>query len=1064
MPRKNRNNGHNHRGRGGRGRGRGAYRGSNARGRGNEIYPPAGHELDYDAQRYPLEGYGFPDSRRSYESTPRSGGKTPQWVTDNPLRENGYGTPRGRGQHFGFGNGRGRGGGQYQARGWPRGMPQRGRGPGTRRPSNLNAPLSDLLYLERPLLKPIKFVRATHTPFLFQESEEIFQTPSTSNIQSNVPTAERVACIFNNTQPSLPAETISEGETSDELEEIDFADLGTLRARVDAAEHTAQRKMKPDLRDAVVKGTFKGVYNKEQPRHVRERGPERRPGEENSVTVAADDTTLRILERPIETLRTKNNHDVRAFPGERSTWNPSESAKATLPRPNNTLADYLTTLNTGAMSRRPTLATTGRSQHPFEETAATAGTGHIGSNPDAVECTAQRKTREESTTVTMDGTFTRDTLELSGAKETEQNTTEEEFSAVATGSTTLRTLEQSIETLQVRENHHVGTFFSERSPQNSSESEVELALPKPKNSRADSELEDNPCSGNTAGELLDDFSSTLVPLNHSRAPPQATPVPPCGTRRGEILGEEEEIIVYLPSCSLLTGTPETWSASKEPKASITGRSPTLSNPQPLSLDAISLDFQRAEPSTHPRFPPAFTPSQKRKGKLRSKAKDRDARTQFRAFGAMLSESRLRDADENERRDKKWETRRKDDSDIDWGDGHDNAEKSDMRTGTEALVVGDADEPSISEGGMELDPDVDLDVNAMLAFVQSMSEEGSRFVTIDDIEDKRRMIEEDQDRDDSGSCDGSEEDQEEAAVLQLEEQLMIAESDGKDFELDSDDEDALLGEEARALKGSKNNRGAMHSGASVDLSPIKRMSYNEVSKILMMITPPGRMKAKDKADYLPEDLRAQWERDRAKKAENKRLRKQAMMLASLDPSVPKKGGKKARKLMVAALKEMEHVGNELNDISSIEANIRRFIANIDGRRSMPLLPMMKSTRKIVHELATAFNLKSDSKGHGPGRYITLVKTNRTGTINEGKVKAIMKRATRGSGRYVPSHREGDEVGKEAPAIGSSNVGFKMLASMGWSEGAKIGGDTSVGIEVPLTAVIKKSRLGLGATRT
>ncbi|KAI6037560.1 hypothetical protein EDC04DRAFT_2121208 [Pisolithus marmoratus] len=156
------------------------------------------------------------------------------------------------------------------------------------------------------------------------------------------------------------------------------------------------------------------------------------------------------------------------------------------------------------------------------------------------------------------------------------------------------------------------------------------------------------------------------------------------------------------------------------------------------------------------------------------------------------------------------------------------------------------------------------------------------------------------------------------------------------------------------------------------------------------------------------------------------------------------------------------------------NMRRFVENIDGRRSMPLLPMDKSTRKIVHDLATAFNLKSHSKGKGPGRYITLVKTTRTGIINEGKVKAIVKRATRGSGHaeegsqkkgrpHVPSHREGDEVGKHH-AIGEGNVGFKMLSSMGWSEGARIGGDTSVGIEVPLTAVIKKSRLGLGATRT
>lgn len=57
-----------------------------------------------------------------------------------------------------------------------------------------------------------------------------------------------------------------------------------------------------------------------------------------------------------------------------------------------------------------------------------------------------------------------------------------------------------------------------------------------------------------------------------------------------------------------------------------------------------------------------------------------------------------------------------------------------------------------------------------------------------------------------------------------------------------------------------------------------------------------------------------------------------------------------------------------------------------------------------------------------------------------------------------------VRQEAPAVGESNIGFKMLSSMGWSEGVKIGGESSIGIEVPLTAVMKKSRLGLGATRT
>ena len=38
---------------------------------------------------------------------------------------------------------------------------------------------------------------------------------------------------------------------------------------------------------------------------------------------------------------------------------------------------------------------------------------------------------------------------------------------------------------------------------------------------------------------------------------------------------------------------------------------------------------------------------------------------------------------------------------------------------------------------------------------------------------------------------------------------------------------------------------------------------------------------------------------------------------------------------------------------------------------------------------------------------------------------------------------------------------MLASMGWTEGDRIG--NSGGLNAPLTAVIKNTQLGLGATR-
>ncbi|KAI6001677.1 hypothetical protein F5J12DRAFT_894542 [Pisolithus orientalis] len=935
-----------------------------------------------------------------------------------------------------------------------------------RQPPNRDASLSDLLYFERPLLRPIKFVQATHTPFLFQESEEIFQSPSTGNsmtVQSDVPTAERVACIFNNTQPFSPAaETIPEGETSDVLEEIDFADLGSFRAQVDAMEHAAQRKTKPDLGNTVIEETFTGVYKKEQLRDAQEkRGAKEteqrtKIGEEKSALVAAGDTTLRTLEQSIETLQVRE-HRAGALHSK-----PSESAaiKPTLPKPNNALADVELedSLSTGNIA--------GKSGDILEQTAAAADTEHIdgdhgsgtpSNDPeeidfadlgafraqvDSVQHSVERKTEPpDPGNAVVEETFTGNREEGPGKGKS---------TAVAANGTTLRTLEQSIETLQVREN-----------PRHWSSS-------LPNNSNSHMELEANQSTNNTAADshyVFEQRAATGTEFDGGdhgffidTQPTQpfaggsASDAVLADSRRDEILGEEEEKIVYvapyprsgriqpthdttprvtLPTCSLLTGTSETWSASKEQKdTSVIVGDTVSSNSQSLSLHSMSLDFQRMESSAQPRHPAAFTPSQKKKEKLRLKSKAsrvarrRHARMQFRT-------------------DQKWETRRKDDSDIDWGDDIDNMEKSGMRTGVGALVADDGDDLSNSEGGMDLDPDVGSDMNAMLRFV----------------DDQKQMIEEDQAKASAHTAedssdedeDESEEDEEEEAVLQLEEQFMIAESEGEGLELHSDDEDALTDEEPRF----KNNRRAMHSGDGVDISSSKR-----------------RMKAKDKADYLPEELQAQWERDRAKKAENKRLRKEARMLASLDPLAPKKGGKKARKLMMAALKQMDHLCIELDDMSSIEATMRRFAANIDGRRSMPLLPMKKNMRKIVHELATAFNLKSSSKGHGEGRYVTLVKTNRTGTINEGKVKAIVKRATRGSmevsqkkGRvYASSHREGEEVGKEAPAIGKSNVGFKMLSSMGWSEGVKIGGDTSVGIEVPLTVVIKKSRLGLGATRT
>lgn len=52
-------------------------------------------------------------------------------------------------------------------------------------------------------------------------------------------------------------------------------------------------------------------------------------------------------------------------------------------------------------------------------------------------------------------------------------------------------------------------------------------------------------------------------------------------------------------------------------------------------------------------------------------------------------------------------------------------------------------------------------------------------------------------------------------------------------------------------------------------------------------------------------------------------------------------------------------------------------------------------------------------------------------------------------------------QSAPKIGQSNMGFKMLALMGWAEGDRIG--LSGGLEAPLVAIVKHSKLGLGAMK-
>ncbi|KAF9232564.1 hypothetical protein BU15DRAFT_54890, partial [Melanogaster broomeanus] len=659
------------------------------------------------------------------------------------------------------------------------------------------------------------------------------------------------------------------------------------------------------------------------------------------------------------------------------------------------------------------------------------------------------------------------------------------------------------------------------------------------------------------------------------------------TGDGEMLGEENQLIVYvaphrrsgraspvsevprvkLPTTSLLTGKSSSFttgegSPMQEGEDDVycvpNGVAPRQAQTKTWTLSSLTLDFSSPGIAKQPRFRPVFTPAERKKAALKARTKEAriqrlrqhsNGRSAFGSFGTMLSEARLREEDDRERRHPKWETRRRGDSDVDWG--------LMGRVMGGVMVIRRWVRVSSGLGGMDLDLDVELGMDAMKGFLRSMGVEGSHFVTMDDIEDEARMRREDEE--DQGGPTGSSdsepsdedededreehEENEEEGAFNVEEELLIADpeeevnpatddNDGEGTSVDSSEDDdgkrspgssfqarlrkirergrSMLSKVARQVSDDDDSDDSLddeeftaqindileeHSDIVTGHNRKQRKQlfrnlhqgyvdeYNlEEPMDTQSVALPVKKgkKAKAKAGYFVDELQARWERDRAKKAEYKRQRHEARLQAAVDPFSNHKGGKKARKAMLAASKLnpedlVSMVPNAIVDMASLEAQIRRFVDDIGGKPSMALPAMDKSSRKNVHELAAAFGLSSQSKGNGVRRYTTLMKTTRTGIVKEGKVKAIMKRFGNTFDRAyyrknggdskgrLPRHREGDEVGKEAPKIGESNIGFRMLASMGWSEGDRIGGNASVGIEAPVAAIIKISKLGLGATR-
>lgn len=148
-------------------------------------------------------------------------------------------------------------------------------------------------------------------------------------------------------------------------------------------------------------------------------------------------------------------------------------------------------------------------------------------------------------------------------------------------------------------------------------------------------------------------------------------------------------------------------------------------------------------------------------------------------------------------------------------------------------------------------------------------------------------------------------------------------------------------------------------------------------------------------------------------------------------------------------------------------------------------MEKAQRKLVHEVAAAFNLKSSSYGSGQKRFPMLIRTNRTTNYNEYLFKRFEERLGRrflprpnagrkyggapkpagvgrggGSNNAAVSYRDGEVVGGSAPELGVENKGRAMLEKMGWSQGDALGALNNKGILQPVSHVVKTTKAGLG----
>lgn len=253
---------------------------------------------------------------------------------------------------------------------------------------------------------------------------------------------------------------------------------------------------------------------------------------------------------------------------------------------------------------------------------------------------------------------------------------------------------------------------------------------------------------------------------------------------------------------------------------------------------------------------------------------------------------------------------------------------------------------------------------------------------------------------------------------------------------------------------------------------------------MCVTAKKKNSKPDKKGDFADQLQAQWEKDRAKKAVFKQQRALERDSVAWTTSADE------------------------SNMDVLHTKIRDFVLHDISKTSLALPPMSKKSRVAIHLLAEVYGLKSKSAGKGAARFPILERTARTATagVNQKRVRAILETAKGGGydgpgkwgltgkirvkgngksggwrafdedadgdrrkssagGNSAPfmggkgKNKEGYVVGAGADKIGEGSLGFALLQRMGWKDGEQIG--MSGGIHEPITARIKTNKSGLGS---